>query len=132
GETIYLERLLVANTEPVDSVKIDAKGEFKLAGVTHEPAFFLLKLDQYKYITLLIDSLEQVNIHADAANFNRNYKVEGSPGSVQVKRLNDHLLVTRKKLDSIQSLRNMYRGNPDFETMNQEWTFMYDSIRQNQ
>ncbi len=132
GQTIYLEKLQVANTKPIDSAVIDRNGAFKFKGETDKPAFYLLKLSQLKFITLLIDSLEQVVITADAANFSRNYMVTGSPGSAQVKILNDHLLTTRKKLDSLQSLNNMYRGNPDFEKLNREWTIMYDSIKQKQ
>lgn len=132
GQTIYLEELQVATTRPVDSVKIDKDGEFEFTGKTGKPSFYLLKLTQNKFITLLLDSLEQVTVEADAANFARNYKVEGSVGSSQVKVLNDHLHTTRRKLDSLQSLNNMYRGNPDFEKQQETWSMMYDSIRQQQ
>src|SRR5690554_1526411 len=104
GQTIYLEELQVASTKPLDSVKINKNGEFIFYGQTSNPAFYLLKLNPAKFITLLIDSLEEVRIEADAANFGRNYQVEGSVGSTQVKILNDYFLNTRKKLDSLQSL----------------------------
>jgi len=132
GQLIYLEELKVASTRPLDSVKIDKKGEFKVTGITSSPGYYLLKLSDEKFITLLVDSVEQVKVEADAANFERNYSVEGSPGSLQVKRLNDNLLETRKKLDSIQSLQNLYRGNPDFTILKQEWDAAVDSIKQAQ
>ncbi|HZH72907.1 MAG TPA: TlpA disulfide reductase family protein [Mariniphaga sp.] len=132
GQTIYLEELQVASTKPLDSVKINKKGEFIFYGETNSPAFYLLKLNPTKFITLLIDSLEEVRIEADAANFGRNYTVEGSEGSAQVKILNDHFLHTKKKLDSLQSLRNMYSGNPDYEQQNRQWGMMVDSIKDDQ
>lgn len=131
-QTIYLEELQVASTRLVDSVKIDKNGEFEFTGKTGKPSFYLLKLTQNKFITLLIDSMEQVSIEADAANFARNYTVEGSVGSAQVKALNDQWHTTRKKLDSLQSLSNMYRGNPDYEKKLNDWSLMYDSIKQQQ
>jgi len=92
----------------------------------------LLKLSENKFITLLIDSVEQIRIEADLANLERSYRVEGSLGSVQVKNLNDHLATTRKRLDSIQSLHNLYRGNPDYPQLKQEWDEAYDSVKQAQ
>src|SRR5690554_6216869 len=68
GQTVYLEELQVANTKPLDSVKINKKGEFIFYGNTNSPAFYLLKLTPTKFITLLVDSLEQVRVEADAAN----------------------------------------------------------------
>lgn len=132
GQTIFLEELQVASTRLVDSVKIDKDGAFKFTGKTGKPAFYLLKLTQNKFITLLVDSLEQISVEADAANFARNYRVDGSVGSAQVKVLNDQWNTTRKKLDSLQSLSSMYRGNPEFEQQQNEWSMMYDSVKQEQ
>jgi len=44
GETIYLEKLLVSSTQPLDSAKIDKNGEFKFKGTTNIPSYYLLKL----------------------------------------------------------------------------------------
>src|SRR5680860_331433 len=84
GESIYLEELLVSSTKPLDSVKINKNGEFKFKGVCSIPSYYLLKLTNDKFITLLIDSVENVRIEADYANFSREYNVEGSLGSIQV------------------------------------------------
>jgi peroxiredoxin len=132
GQTLYLEELQVASTKPIDSVKINKNGEFEFAGETLIPTYYLLKFSDNKFITLLIDSVEQVVVEADAANFERSYHIEGSMGSLLVKNLNDQLLETRRKLDSIQSLNNLYRGNPDYEQMRVEWDAAYDSIKQAQ
>ncbi|HDR51869.1 MAG TPA: AhpC/TSA family protein [Mariniphaga anaerophila] len=132
GQTIYLEELKVASSIMIDSVKIDKNGTFRFTGKTGIPSYYLLKLSENKFITLLVDSVEQVVVEADLANFERNYRVEGSLGSVQVKTLNDHLATTRKRLDSIQSLHNLYRGNPDYRQLRQEWDQAYDSIKQAQ
>jgi peroxiredoxin len=132
GQMLYLEELQVASTKPVDSVKINKTGEFEFTGETRIPTYYLLKFSENKFITLLVDSVEQLVVEADAANFERNYRVEGSVGSLQVKTLNDQLLDTRRKLDSIQSLHNLYRGNPDYQQMRVEWDAAYDSIKQAQ
>ena len=114
GRKIFLEELLVSSAKPVDSTVINKRGEFKFEGTTGLPTYYLLKFSDSKFVTLLIDSLENVIIEADIANFERNYSVDGSPGSAHVKMLNDHLLQTRNKLDSLKSLANLYEGNPDY------------------
>ncbi len=132
GETLYLEELRVTTARIIDSVRIDRDGRFRLTGMTRIPAFYLLKLNDNKFITLLVDSAEQVEVVADAANFERNYRVEGSEGSGQVKILTDHLTKTRKSLDSLKSLHNIYKGNPGYPMMKERWDRARDSIRQEQ
>lgn len=132
GQTIYLEELHVSTAKTIDSVKISKEGEFRFKGKTSIPAFYILKLTPNQFITLLVDSLEQVVVKADAADFSRNYFIEGSHGSVQVKLLRDQLSSTRKKLDSLTSLNNMYRGNPNFDRLNTGWSHLYDSLKQKQ
>ncbi|MDD4225216.1 MAG: TlpA disulfide reductase family protein [Mariniphaga sp.] len=132
GKMIYLEELQVSSSAIIDSVKINKNSEFRFTGHTGIPVYFLLKLSENKFITLLVDSAEQIFIEADAANFERNYRVEGSMGSLQVKTLNDFLAQTRKKLDSINSLQNIYKGNPDYLKMKTVWDTVIDSIKNNQ
>ncbi len=132
GKTLYFEELQVASTSLLDSVKLKSDGDFRFEGTTGKPAFYLLRLSQNQHITLLVDSLEQLVVEADAANFHRNYSVQGSPGSKQVKILNDQWYQTRKKLDSLQSLMNMSGTGPEFVNRNREWSQMYDSVKQKQ
>ena len=82
GKTLYLEELLVTTTRLEDSVKINKDGEFKFKGESSIPTYYLLKFSNDKMITLLVDSLENVRVEADYANFSREYNVEGSPGSI--------------------------------------------------
>ncbi len=121
GQTIYLEKLLVSSSQPIDSTKIDKDGEFEFKGKTEQPGYYLLKLSDSKFITLLVDSVEQVTVNADVANFERDYDVEGSYGSVLIKQLNDNLNKTLQKLDSLESLHNLYQGNPDYPALKKQW-----------
>lgn len=131
-KTIYFEKLLVSSTETLDSLKIDEDGDFKFEGTTNIPAYYLLKFSDEKFITLLIDSLDNITVTADFVNFERDYFVEGSLGSVQVKRLSDHLNDTQHKLDSLKSLHNLYRGNPDYSEIRQNLNAEAERIREEQ
>ncbi len=132
GKKLYLEELLVTSIRPVDSVKIRQNGEFSFRHHVGIPTFFLLKLSENNFITLLIDSAENVVVHADAINFTRDYLVEGSPGSLLVQELNNRLNATKEKLDSISSLATLYSDNPDIEALKSGWNKAYEEIVQEQ
>jgi peroxiredoxin len=123
---------MVASLRPVDSAKINSSGEFTLRQHVGIPTFYLLKLSENNFITLLIDSAEKVNIKADAINFSRVYTIQGSPGSLLVMELNNKLNTTKQKLDSISSLPQLFKGNPYLEMRKKEWDAAYDRIVQEQ
>lgn len=131
-QTIYFEKLLVSSTELLDSMKLREDGSFEFQGETGTPAYYLLKLSDSKFITLLIDSLDNIVVNADAVNFERDYSVEGSLGSLLVKELTDHLNTTQHKLDSLRALHNLYRGNPDYSEMREKWNQQAEKIREEQ
>jgi peroxiredoxin len=118
---IYLEKLGVNGVTPFDSSKIDSKGNFKLTGSINQPTFFLLKLNNNKFITLLIDSVEKVTFSADYINFSNDYTVSGSPGSQKVKILNQRLNLTNTRIDSINSIINLSIGSPNHSEKNERW-----------
>jgi peroxiredoxin len=128
GMEVYLEELMVATTSPVDSTVINRKGEFTLKGKTGFPTFYLLKISDNNFITLLVDSLEKISVEADVANLTRKYSVTGSPGSVLVRELNDRLNTTKHQLDSISSLRALFKGQPDYEQMKIQLDERYKQI----
>lgn len=132
GDTIYLDEVHTASVKTADKVKINKNGEFKFKGNASLPTFYLLKLNDRKFITLLVDSTENVVVEADAANFHREYNVTGSVGSEQVRMLDRHLKDTQFRLDSLESLSNLYKGNPDYDDIRPKWSDQYDSIVQEQ
>ena len=131
-QTIVLEELHTTSLKKIAETKINKKGEFELSAMTGIPTFYLLKLSDQNFITLLVDSAETVTIEADAANFYREYNVDGSPGSAQVKMLDTKLKDTRHKLDSLQSLDNLYAGNPEYDNVRPLWEEEYDKIVEEQ
>nr|WP_321358344.1 TlpA disulfide reductase family protein [uncultured Draconibacterium sp.] len=127
-QTIVLEELHTNSLKKIAETKINKKGEFEISAMTGIPTFYLLKLNDQSFITLLVDSAETVTVEADAANFDREYNVEGSTGSDQVKLLDSKLKETRHKLDSIKSLENLYAGNPEYDNARPLWAEEHDKI----
>ncbi|HPF50649.1 MAG TPA: TlpA disulfide reductase family protein [Draconibacterium sp.] len=132
GDSIYLEELHTTTIKQIAQTKIHKNGQFKFEGRTSIPTFYLLKLSDQNFITLLVDSAEQVIVEADAANFYDEYNVSGSVGSEQVHSLDKKLKETRSKLDSLESLNEVYKGNPDYQNMAAKWSAQYDAIVEDQ
>lgn len=109
GKTIYLEKLKVESSLPLDSAKIKDDGTFQFSGSVSIPEFFLLKFGDKNFVTLLVDSADNVLVAGDMANFSRQYVVAGSKGSELVRDLTLKLQETTHKLDSISSLQVLYK-----------------------
>lgn len=131
GDTIYLEEFLVSTTKPVAKTVIDKNGEFKFNGQTSIPTFYLLKLTD-KFIILLVDSVDNVFVEADIVNFGREYVVQGSLGSIQIKELSENLNRTEHKLDSLRQLNNLSVANPDYENLRIKWNKEYADLIEEQ
>ncbi len=132
GDSIYLQEVHPSAIKTVAETQINKKGEFKFEGTASIPTFYLLNLPGHNFIYLLVDSAENVVVEADAANFDRAYNVSGSPGSEQVKILDAHLKRTQFKLDSLESLEKIYRGNPDYDETRLQWAAKYDRVIEEQ
>ena len=132
GDTIYLEELYVSTRKPIAKVKIDENGEFEFKGKTSIPTYYLLLLSDNNFITLLVDSVEQVFVEADAANFGKEYAVQGSLGSIQIKELTEHLNRTEHKLDSLRQLNTLYKNNPDYQELSPRWNQEYAALIEDQ
>jgi peroxiredoxin len=129
---LYLDELRVASSIPIDSVKIKKNGSFEFKGKVSYPNFFLLRLNKKNFVTLLVDTTEQITVFGDAANFARDYVVEGSPGSLLVQELNNTLTETKHKLDSIRSRMILYRGQNAGQIENERWQNELITIKQAQ
>jgi len=110
---LYLDELKVSSSIQVDSVKLKTDGSFKFKGKISYPNFYLLRLNEKNFVTLLVDTTEKITVYGDASNFARDYVVEGSPGSLLVQELNNKLTVTKHRIDSIRNLVDAFRSVDD-------------------
>lgn len=132
GKYLYLDELKVSSSVPVDSMKLKKDGSFTFRGKISYPNFYLIRLDKKNFVTMLVDTTEKISIHGDAANFSRDYVVEGSPGSLQVQELNNKLTRTKHKLDSIRNCINIFRSHNDYRIQKIKWDQELVDIKQNQ
>jgi peroxiredoxin len=99
---IYLDEQGVETILPVDSARINKDGSFRFKGECDYPKFYNLHLKDNKILPLLVTPGEKVYIKTSLETFGKNYEVEGSEGSAQIRLLNERLADTKRKLDSIR------------------------------
>ena len=103
-DTVYLEELTRNERVVIDSIIIDKKGEFTFKYKPSQIGFYILRIDENNFVTLLIDKGETVNIDADARELANSYKLVGSEGSELIRRINAKLRSNYKRVDSLQSV----------------------------
>lgn len=99
---LYLEKRELSQITLLDSVKLDAKGEFKFKGVsTPYPEFYVLRLNG-QVINLAIDSTETIKVNASTKTFGTDYTVEGSEYNLQLKAITLAQYKASRSLDELQ------------------------------
>ncbi len=101
---IYLDYLKINSTDPVDSVRLNKKGEFSFDLQLEHPDIYILRNEAGKIITVLPHPGEEVIIEGDYNYFNDSYSVSGSEESEYIRRLVEKLQDTRKRLDELDDL----------------------------
>jgi peroxiredoxin len=132
GKYLYLDELKVASSVPIDSVEVEKDGSFEFTGKINYPNFFLLRLNEKNFVTLLVDTTEKITVFGDAANFSRDYIVKGSPGSLLVQELNSRLTKTKHKLDSIHSRMIVFRTRENYSLEKIRWEQEMADIKKSQ
>jgi len=128
GKTIFFNKLLISNNLLTDSTIIDKEGKFKFRGHTSTPAFYLLKLSRNSFVTLLVDSAENVLVTGSYKNFTRDYKVTGSTGSEILSDLDNRFFKCNLQLDSLRKLYNSHSNDPVYASKKDGWNALYNGI----
>ncbi|TRX72694.1 TlpA disulfide reductase family protein [Carboxylicivirga sp. M1479] len=98
---IYLQRMDLNQTITIDSTKIkNGNFEFKQERLS-EPTFLILKLSDKNYITLLADSIETIEVHADVKNLETSYRLKNSIGSVYIQMFNKRIRILNQELNTL-------------------------------
>lgn len=128
GQIVYLDEITSSSITPVDSATIDKNGEFVFTGKSSGPKFFLLKTDRENFLYLLIDSLDQAKITADASDLMGTYSVKGSKESELVQEISYKLKETTVKMDSIKAIYRANVNNSNIDSIRMELDKGFDSV----
>ena len=130
-ELIFLKEMTTVDYIPIDSTRIDKKGEFKLTGKNSKPAFYMLYISKKNYITLIVSPGEKVFIGGNAKDLQHNYSVKGSKDSELAKELNDKVNDALKKMGYLSKIYNdslSYGNHENIMAVRKMIISMHDSL----
>lgn len=108
GNYIYLDELLSSEMKSVDSVKIPEDGTFSFKREIKSPAFYVLKIDDRNFLTMLLTPGEKLKLNSNYDSLNYPVSVTGSEGTELMTEYNRKL---RNTISKLTSLSNIYRQN---------------------
>lgn len=99
---IYLTRIDVDTYVRIDSANIKSNGNFRFRFNATEPDFYQVSLNSSDYITILAEPGEKIRLSFPGKNLYEDYEVTGSEGTIKIKMLDETLLTTLRKIDSLK------------------------------
>ncbi|MBE9510994.1 MAG: AhpC/TSA family protein [Bacteroidetes bacterium] len=127
-EMIYLDKMDAGEIVSVDSSGINKHGKFNLKTKSHELNFYRLRISDNNFVTLLTGPGEKIRVTSNKEYLPENYEITGSENSQKVKLLDNHLLETQKKLDSLTNIFKKLNDKPGFDTISKKLDEAYQKV----
>jgi len=113
GEYIFLDELKSNELLSVDSVMISDDGGFEFKRKIKSPSFYLLKINQNNFLTMLLKPGEKIKMTSHSDSLNYPIVVSGSEGSELMAEYNKKLRTTIAKLSGLSQVHERYLGSPE-------------------
>jgi len=110
---IFLQELRPNELLNVDSVIVSEDGSFEFKRKVKFPSFYLLKINQNNFLTMLIEPGEKIKMTSHYDSLNYPVAVIGSKGTKLIADYNNMLLKTRNKIRNLNDTYDMNSGRPD-------------------
>jgi len=110
GNYLYLDELMSDNVKSVDSVIISENGTFSFKREIKSQAFYLLKINDRNFLTMLLAPGEKINFSSHYDSLNNPISISGSKGTQLMNEYNSKL---RNTISKLSGLSNIYRENID-------------------
>ncbi len=117
---LLLQELTTRELATLDSFCTDESGMFAFRGKAEEAGFYILRIDDSNYITLLIEPGEELFISGDANNLAHSYAVDGSEGSSLLADYYRGIRSNNERLDSLREEYNAKRHTEEFAEIRDE------------
>ena len=117
GEYIFLDELKSNELNTVDSVKVSDKGTFNFKREVKFPSFYLLKINDNNFLTLLVEPGEKLVLNAKYDSINYPVSVTGSEGTKLMTDYNVNLRSTINKLSGLNNIYTQNEGSPQLPSI---------------
>jgi peroxiredoxin len=110
---IFLQELKPNELLNVDSAIVTEDGSFEFKRKVKFPSFYLLKINQNNFLTMLIEPGEKIKMTSHFDSLNYPVAIIGSKGTKLIADYNNRLLKTRNKLSNLNEIYERNSGRPD-------------------
>ncbi len=125
---VYFHRLDLDTPVLIDSSEISKKGTFRIKIKVNEPDFYQVSLSAENFITLLAEPGEKIRLEFDSNTLYDNYSVSGSEGSEKLRIIDQNLIDTKKKLDSLKNVYTSASSEPGFDVKGAELETRFNDL----
>mgnify|MGYP001766502632 CR=1 FL=1 len=132
NKTVTLSEFDINSAIPLDTTKISEDGTFKFTFRRKSPGFFLIKIDNRNYLTLILDKESSIEIFSDQQAIRKGYSVKGSPDSELYRQFEMFLEINREKVDSLSKSYSDYQRSSGFTSIKLDLDKTYQSVFENQ
>ncbi len=113
GQYIFLDELKSNELLTVDSVILTVDGSFDFKRKIKSPSFYLLKINQNNFLTMLLEPGQKIKMTSDFDSLNYPIVVSGSNGTRLMADYNKKLRQTITRLSSLSDIHGRYLGTPE-------------------
>src|SRR5512133_3286294 len=110
GGYIFLDELKSNELSTIDSVKISDEGKFNFKTEIKNPAFYILKISEKNFLTMLLEPGQKINFTAHHDSLNYPESLGGSEGTEKMVEYNKTL---RKTIGKFVGLNESYMQNSE-------------------
>jgi peroxiredoxin len=110
---VFLQELRPNELLNVDSAIVSQDGSFEFKRKVKFPSFYLLKINQNNFLTMLIEPGEKIKMTSHFDSLNYPVAVIGSKGTKLIADYNKTLLKTRNKIRNLNIIYERNSGRPD-------------------
>ncbi len=125
---LTLEELTTSDLIPVDTLWVDAEGQVDYRKAIDEAGFFILRVDEKNFVTLLLEPGENLVFSGDSERLGQTFEVSGSPGSELISMMNKRQWADYGKVDSLNRVFRKSRYEPDFQEKRKELLQAYEDL----
>ena len=127
GTYIYIEELQPEQLTKVDSAMVSPEGSFKFKREVENPSFYLLKLNENNFLTMLLEPGDDIIMNSYFDSLSYPVSLKGSEGTELMVEYNIKLREAIKKFSTLNAIYMDNINNPDLSKVIES----LDSMAQN-
>jgi len=128
GKIVTLSEIDIDKAIPIDTSEISESGHFKFKFRRNLPGFYLVKVDNKNYITLILDNERQIEISSSNDLLRKGYEVSGSNDSELYSQFELFLETNRNKVDSLSLRYRDFQRTTGFQSVKLDLDENYQKI----